>query len=370
MLDFSIYLLYRLGRAIASAIPLRLLFAIGNLLGLGAWLLLPRYRHLAQRNLEIAFANEKTPAELKRIARQNFQRLGANLLCSVKMGSMPPEKMAQHLETENLETVHQELRAGTPVVMLLSHIGNWELFAQLFPHYVDYTRLATVYQKLANRYIDAHVRRQRGRTGVETFDRADGFHGPIELLRSGGVIGILGDQHAGDHGVWTPFFGRLVSTSPLPGLLAKRTGAAVIAAAVHTEGPARWRMVFTRRIDSPGDSVDLITFKGNKAIEEQIRRAPEDWFWVHNRWKTPKPHFLLTQYKRGVYLPPDMPELKPFRILIRSSNWLGDSIISIPAVRAIKAGRPDAHITIAVPEKIAEVWRLVPEVDEVISLTT
>jgi heptosyltransferase-2 len=370
MLDFSIYLLYRLGLAIASAIPLRLLFAIGNLLGLAAWLLLPKYRHLAQRNLEIAFANEKSPGELSRIARQNFQRLGANLLCSIKMGSMPPEKMAQHVETENFETVHQELRAGTPVVLLLSHIGNWELFAQLFPHYVNYTRLATVYQRLGNRYIDAHVRRQRGRTGVETFDRADGFHGPIELLRSGGLIGILGDQHAGDHGVWAPFFRRLASTSPLPGLLAKRTGAAVIAAAVHTEGPARWRMVFTRRINSPGDSVDLITFKGNETIEEQIRSAPEDWFWVHNRWKTPKPHFLLTEYKRGVYLPPEMQELKPFRILIRSSNWLGDSIISIPAVRAIKAGRPDAHITISVPEKIAEVWRLVPEVDEVISLTT
>ena len=369
MLDFSIYLLYRLGTAIASGLPIRLLFGMGTFFGWVAWMLLPRYRHLAERNLEIAFANEKSPAKLKRIARQNFQRLGANLLCSVKMGSMSPEKMARLLETENLEAVHQELRAGRPVVVLLSHIGNWELFAQLFPHYVDYTRLATVYQKLGNRYIDAHVRRQRGRTGVETFDRADGFHGPIELLRSGGVIGILGDQHAGDHGVWTPFFGRLVSTSPLPGLLAKRTGAAVFAAAVHTEGPARWRMVFTRRIDSPGDSVDLLTFKGNKTIEEQVRRAPEDWFWVHNRWKTPKPHFLLTQYKRGVYLPPDMPELKPFRILIRSSNWLGDSIISVPAVRAIKAGRPDAHITIAVPEKIAEVWRLVPEVDDVISLT-
>src|SRR6185369_4284442 len=132
------------------------------------------------------------------------------------------------------------------------------------------TRLATVYQKLGNRYIDAHVRHRRGRTGVETFDRADGFHGAIELLRSGGLIGILGDQHAGDHGVWTPFFGRLASTSPLPGLLAKRTGAVVIAAALHTVGPARWRMAFTARVDSPGDAVNLITFKGNRTIEEQI----------------------------------------------------------------------------------------------------
>jgi heptosyltransferase II len=369
MLDFSIYLLYRAGTAIASALPLRVLFAIGNFMGLGAWLLLPHYRRLARRNLDIAFAQEKASRKLRRIVRRHFQNLGSNLICSVKMGSMPPEKLARYVETENLDAVHQELRAGQPVILLLSHIGNWELFAQLVPHYADYARVGTVYQKLGNRYIDQDVSRKRARAGAALFDRSEGFHKPIELLRSGGLIGILGDQHAGDHGLWTPFFGKLASTSPLSGLLAKRTGAAVIAAAVHTEGPARWRMVFTPRIDSPGDSVNSVTWKGNETIEQQIRKAPEDWFWVHNRWKTPKPSFLLTHYKRGVYVPPEMRDLKPFRILIRGSNWLGDSIISMPAVRAIKAGRPDAHITIAAPEKIAAAWKLVPEVDEVIRLT-
>ncbi|HKP02210.1 MAG TPA: lipopolysaccharide heptosyltransferase II [Chthoniobacterales bacterium] len=372
MLDFSIYLLYRTGTTFVRVLPLRFLFWFGQLMGFLGWLLLPHYRRLAQRNLEIAYSGEKSTPELRRIARRHFQRLGANLFSSGKMGLMAPEKISKHLETENLEAVHRELRNGRPVVVLLSHIGNWELFAQLFPRCVDYVRLATVYQKLGNRYVDEDVRRKRGRTGVEMFDRSEGFHGPIELLRSGGVIGILGDQHAGDHGVWTPFFGRLASTSPLSALLAKRTGAAVLAAAVHTVGPARWRMVFTERIDSPGDSVNAITLAGNKVLEQQIRPAPEDWFWVHNRWKTPRPNFLLTHYRRGVYLPPAMPsdELKPFRILIRGSNWLGDNVISIPAVRAIKAGRPDAHITIAVPEKLVAVWKLVPEVDEIIGLAS
>ncbi|HYJ06162.1 MAG TPA: lysophospholipid acyltransferase family protein, partial [Chthoniobacterales bacterium] len=307
MLDFSIYLLYRAGTAIASALPVRLLFALGKFMGLGAWLLFPQYRKLARRNLEIAFGNEKSPRELRRIARRHFQWLSANLVCGVKMGSMPPEKLGRYVETENLDAIHQELRAGRPVILLLSHIGNWELSAQLVPHYASYARIGTVYQKLGNRYIDQDVSRKRARTGAELFDRSEGFHKPIELLRAGGLIGILGDQHAGDHGLWTPFFGRLASSSPLPGLLAKRTGATVIAAAVHTEGPARWRMVFTPRVDSPGDSVDSITWKGNQTIERQIRKAPEDWFWVHNRWKTPNPNFLLLHYKRGIYLPPEIP---------------------------------------------------------------
>src|SRR4029077_696105 len=177
----------------------------------------------------------------------------------------------------------------------------------------------------------------------------------IDLLRSGGGVGVLSDQHAGDHGLWTPFFGKLASTSPLPALLAKRTRAALIAAGVYTTGPARWRMVFTERFDPPkaDASIAALTSQINQIIEQQIRVAPEDWFWVHNRWKTPQPNFLLAQYKRGVHLPPGvLPQnLKPFRILIRSSNCLGDAAISVPAVRAIKAGRPDASVTVAVQEK-------------------
>jgi len=369
MLDFCIYLLYRAGTAIASLLPVRVLFALGNFLGFGAWLLLPQYRRLAQRNLEIAFANEKSSRELRTIARRNFQCLSANMLCNLKMISMPAEKLARYVEPENLEAVHEVLRAGRPVVLVLSHIGSWELAAQLVPHYLPY-RIGSPYQSLRNRFIDRDVSRRRARTGAELFDRSEGFHKPIELLRSGGLLGIFADQHAGDHGVWTPLFGRLASTSALPGLLAKRTGATVMAAAVHTVGPARWRMIFTPRLDSAGDSVNAITWKANATIEQQIRKAPEDWLWVHNRWKTPKPDFLLTHYKRGIYLPPEIPakNLKPFRILIRAANWLGDSVISVPAVRAIKAGRPDAHVTIAAPEKIASVWKLVPDIDEVLPL--
>ena len=130
-------------------------------------------------------------------------------------------------------------------------------------------------------------------------------------------------------------------------------------------------MIFSPAFDLPNDSVASLTAKVNEMIADEIRRAPEDWFWVHNRWKTPRPNWLLSKYKRGLYLSQKRwrPKgLKPFRILIRGSNWLGDSVISIPAVRAIKRGRPDAHVTVLAPEKIAAVWRLVPEVDEVISL--
>jgi lipopolysaccharide heptosyltransferase II len=370
MLDFVVYLLYRAGSAIAAVLPLQFLFALGQVLGFCAWLVSGKYRRLAERNVAIAFADEKSPDELRGLVRRHFQRLGANLLCSAKLMLMSPEKILQRVKIENIESMASRFRAGVPVVLVLSHLGTWELFAQLMPRFVGFVRNASVYQKLGNRFIDEHVRRTRSQTGLELFDRQAGFEPVIELLRSGGGVGVLSDQHAGDHGLWTPFCGRLASTSPLPGLLAKRTRAALIAAGVYTTGPARWRMVFTERFDQPGTSVAALTSMINEVIEQQIRVAPEDWFWVHNRWKTPQPNFLLARYKRGVYLPPGLlaHDLKPFRILIRSSNWLGDAVMSVPTVRAIKNGRPDAQVTVAAPAKIAPMWKLVPEADAIISL--
>jgi len=372
MLDFCVYLLYRAGAALLSILPWRVLFVLGNAGGLVAWLLLGRYRRLALRNVAIAFAAEKSPRQLRRLVRRHFQRLGANLLYTVKITTAPVEKILTRVTLENLQSVDRHLRERIPVVMVLSHLANWELFAQLMPVSFPYARAASVYQKLGNRFIDEHVRRTRRRTGLILFDRQSGFQPVIQLLRAGGGVGVLSDQHAGDHGVWTPFFSRLASTSSLGPLLAKRTGAALVAAAVYTTGVGRWRIVLTDRFDQPTASVEALTWKMNQLIEQQIRHAPEDWFWVHNRWKTPIPNFLLSHYKRGVYLPAERPAetLQPFRILVRASNWLGDAVMNVPAVRAIKNGRPDVHLSILTPANLAPLWKLIDEVDEVVALPT
>src|SRR6266699_4781258 len=119
MLDFTVYFLYRAGSAIASALPLRLLFILGEFLGFCAWLILPGYRRLANRNVSIAFGKEKKPRELRRLVRRHFQRLGANLLCSVKLTRMPPEKILQRVKVENIESMDSRFRAGIPVVLVL-----------------------------------------------------------------------------------------------------------------------------------------------------------------------------------------------------------------------------------------------------------
>jgi heptosyltransferase II len=182
------------------------------------------------------------------------------------------------------------------------------------------------------------------------------------------MLAVLVDQHAGDKGIWTPFFDRLASTTPLPAILAKKTGAQLLPVAIFTAGPAQWRLEVGEFIPEAGASIEDLMHRVNRALESLIIRKPSDWFWVHQRWKTPSPKFLLRDYKRGVCIPRDVSALKPFRILIRSSNWLGDAVMSSEAVRRIKHGRPDCVLTILTQSKLADFWRLIPEVDEVLTI--
>ena len=147
------------------------------------------------------------------------------------------------------------------------------------------------------------MRRDRARLGLELFERKEGFVQACQFIRKGGGVGVLVDQHAGDAGLWCPFFRRLASTSTLPATLALRTGAWLVPAAVYTDGVARWRCVIREGMKAQGQTAQTVTVRINEILEKQIREQPADWFWVHNRWKTPVPNFLLTTYKRGVALP-------------------------------------------------------------------
>jgi heptosyltransferase-2 len=362
-MDRIVFVVYRTTSLVLRSLPLGLVWWAGRLLGFCGYYLGRKYRRLALRNLGIAFEGEKTEAELRAVAREHFQSLGANFLCGLKIGGLPKEVLRKLVDFVGLPQVEAVVSSGRGCVMVISHIGNWELFSQLYPLLFS-CPLGTIYQRLGNSYIDAEVRSSRARLGVELFERKEGFQGAIKTLRAGGIVGVLIDQHAGDAGVWCPFFGRLASTSSLAAMLALRTGAALIPGAVHSTGPGRWRLVIDPAVNITERDTDAVTAQLNLVLESQIRRQPSDWFWVHNRWKTPRPNFLLANYKRGIA----GSAAKPFRILIRSTNWLGDAVMTIPAVRAFKRGRPDAHVTVLTPAKLADLWASVDEVDAVIPI--
>jgi len=375
--QYAVFLAYRGFEALVSRLSIGFCFSLGRLAGRFMYFLMPGYRALARRNLRIAFSGEKDETEIRGLARDHFTALGGNLFSSIKMGLMPVEQINARLTVEGTEHIRHEIARGRGIVYLIPHLGAWEILAQT-SEFAPGIKRHSLYKPLSNPYLDAHVRQRRQSTGTTLLSRDEGFFAPLRALRAGGGLGVLVDQHAGDKGVWCPFFGRLASTSNLAALLALRTGAAMIPLGLETIGRARWRLVIGAPLPMPGEgetaegggatAIEAVTAEMNLSIEKLIRHSPTDWFWVHNRWKTPSPAFLLKRTKRGMVLPHSMvaEDLQPFRMLVRSPNWLGDACMAAPAVRALKRGRPDARVVVLAPEKLADFWRIVPEVDSVL----
>jgi heptosyltransferase II len=348
-------------------LPLSLCFVLGQGIGALLWAILPRYRRLARENLLAVFGNEKSASEIRRLTFQHFTTLAANGICSFKVGVLPRQVILRVAPFENSEVVERNILRGRGVLLVISHMGSWELYAHAAFQRPE-TRFGTVYQSLRNPYVDELINRDR-RKGVDTFDRKKGFQEALSLLRKPGCTAVLTDQSAGNAGIWMPFFNRLCSTSPLAATLAIRSNSAVVPAAIFTAGFARWRIVFGEEIAYDRSKPEQLTADINAVLEGQIRQSPADWFWVHNRWKTPWPNLLIARQKRGIFLPTgtDPSKLYPFRFVVRSPNWLGDAVMSLHAVRSFKLGRPDARLAVLTPVKLEAFWKSISEVDEVVS---
>lgn len=367
-MDFLFYLIAATLVGIIRSMPLVLCFRMGEAVGLVAYIFLSRYRKLSRQNLRIAFGNTLSKQEQRKLVRRNFQLLGANIISSVKIPAMSEEAIRALFTIENEEEWRRSIdrHDGRGTVVALSHFGNWELNAQLTT-FIKPRPAGAIYQALRNKAIDDLVNRDRRTRGVATFDRKRDLSAATALLREGGILGILIDQHAGDAGIWIPFFNKLASTSPLAATLAQRTGSLLVQATVRTLGCARWSVRIFPPTPTENRSVAEIMFDLGVQLSEEIKRSPADWFWVHNRWKTPRPAFLLSRVKRGWYVP-EKAALKPFELLVRSPNWLGDACMSAPAVCSLKQGRPDLRLTILTPQKLAPFWKALPEIDQVIAI--
>ena len=269
-MDYFVYLVYRAFTALIGMLPLIVAYRLGQALGWIGYVVCWPYRRLAVANLTIAYGDALSPRQIRRFALTHFTTLGANMLSSIKAAGYGPEQLHRVTTVEGMETIRAALDRGKGVVLIISHIGNWELFAQLCQFLPEY-QWGTVYQPLGNRFIEGHIQRMRRK--VALFNRKNGFNAPTAFLRAGGALGVLVDQHAGDGGVWTPFFGRLASTSPLAALLALRTEAELVPLAVHTEGVAHWRVVISTpvpRVEADGTptTTDVLTARINQVLEQ------------------------------------------------------------------------------------------------------
>lgn len=251
-----------------------------------------RHRTIAINNIRKAFGETMTSGDIRRLARENFKQL-SRLLFEVGWSlRLNHHDIRKHITIEGMENLNHAFREGRGALFLTAHLGSWELLT-LVPALIPYT-IHDIYRPLDYPPLEDVITRFRTRFGMKLIAKDGAIRKMLKALSRGEGVGIPLDQSvAAKDGVFADFFGHPTCTSKGMGLITLKTGVPVVPVFL-VRRKRGFTVIFGRRImhaktgDTARDLVE-ITRAFNAQIEAVIRRYPEQWFWVHNRWKTRMP---------------------------------------------------------------------------------
>jgi KDO2-lipid IV(A) lauroyltransferase len=281
----GLWLLLPVGWLLAH-LPTPVGLAFGRRLGDVLWLVLPRRRAVALENLRRSFGADRPAPEIRRLARRSFQHLGMNLVEICRYALRPTGVVLSQVRLEGREHLEAAAAQGRGVLVLTAHYGNWELLAAA--HGLSGLPLSIVVRPLDHPLLDDLADRFRRRSGAELIVKRQAVRDVLGALRRRRMVGILLDQNATRaEGVFVPFFGVPASTSKGLALLALRTGAPVVPIFLRREPGGRHCIEVGPALTPPPDrQIETYTAAFNRVLEAAIRRAPEQWLWMHDRWRT------------------------------------------------------------------------------------
>ena len=283
------YGVYRALAGLARAIPEGPALALGSGVGWLAGSVLRIRRRVVDENLARAFPDREVPWR-RSVAVGAYRHLGRQGVILLRLARMGTEAVRERTEVEGLEPVKEALSRGRGVVFATGHLGNWEIGGASVT--VRDIPLDVVARRQKNPLFDAHISRTRAALGMRVVYREDALREGIRTLRAGGAMALVADQNARAGGVFVDFFGVPASTARGPAVLALRTGALMVVAGAtaRPDHPGRYRVRFQPLsppdTGDPEEDVRLLTRRYVAALEGMIREAPEQYFWLHRRWKT------------------------------------------------------------------------------------
>jgi len=243
----------------------------------------PRLRRTALKNLEMAgFAGRE------RIVAGVFDSIGRLAVSFARFPHITRANVREWIAYEGFENFENARRRGRGVLIATAHLGNWELSA--FAHAYLAEPMHIVVRPLENARIDALVERRRALSGNHIVEKKDAARGILRALAAGDAVGILIDQNTtADEGVFIDFFGVKACAGSAFVKLAHHTGAAVVPGyAVWSEKDQRYTLRFEPEVEMSGD-VQQDTQRVHARLEAAIRKYPDQWLWIHRRWKTRPP---------------------------------------------------------------------------------
>ena len=255
-------------------------------------------------------------------------------------------------ETERIIAGFDTERRGG--LALVPHFNLMETLAFIPLLSTSFPKLGDIYRPLDNKHLDAWVRQSRERFGVKLLSRREGYQKVISMIRAGGWVSIPFDQNAGDVGALITSFGRVASCTELPQILYRRLKVAAVIA--FPKRVSFWKAeLHIEFVAQAAEKVNL-TLCVNRWLENYLPNHEDqiaNWLWIHNRWKTQSlPKRRLRLQNRRNLLEEDRIErgLKELprrtQFWIRTPNWLGDLVMMLPLLRAMRKSRPDVALVI------------------------
>ena len=258
--------------------------------GLGRLLmrLLGSRRRIAEDNIRQAFGN-MSDEDVKRIVKGTFEGFGMNIALYAAAGCRP-DGVFDHLEVEGWENLQRLLDEGVGVLGVGAHLGAWELGSWWLAERVP---VSVVVKRIKNRAVEREAERIRAQFGVRTLYERGSALQIFRRLKRGEVVIMVLDQHAPSRlGVWVDFFGRPASTLKSVAEIASKTRSPLVVGYALREGAGRYRLVFSHTFDPPKpdeEAIKAATQQYTRAIEQIVRAHPDQWFWLHRRWKERPP---------------------------------------------------------------------------------
>jgi len=252
-----------------------------------AWALSRRDRRRSLEHLAIAFP-DLSERKRRRIARQAFLHQGMNAAELLRLLQRDSAEILSAVEVQGWENVEAARATRRPILILTGHCGNWELIA--VPLTAKGLPPAAIARPADDPRVQDLIVKIRRRLGTTTIAR--GERGAprqiLGVLRSGGAIAMLIDQDTKVDGVWVPFFGRPAFTPVGPAEMALKQEMRVIPSLIERRPDGGHLVRFLPALDLPRDAREA-TARMTAAIEDQVRRRPEQWVWWHKRWRRQPP---------------------------------------------------------------------------------
>jgi lauroyl/myristoyl acyltransferase len=288
-MDTVIYFIARGVIAFLQALPLVWVARLGRAGGALAFWFDGRHRRVALDNLTLCFGREKSPEEIRALARENFRRIGENFAGAVKTAAMTPWQMLPYFDLTLARSIlpHEADAGPQSRIVAIGHFGNFELYAR-FGQFVPIFKCAATYRALKQPALNRILLSLRERSDCRFFERRqEGAALKAAMNDTGLLLGLLADQSS--KGVRVPFLGHDCDTSTAPAVFALRYNCPLHTAICYRIGLATWRIevgdeIPTRENGGARPIADIMR-DVNRMFEIAVRRDPANWFWVHRRWK-------------------------------------------------------------------------------------